>query len=384
MEADGTTTLKLKKSLEPYGQLIKMLLPRAVSIDIFDASGVQRWSSNDLDSLDLQPLVEQARESSPGNEDGLFAQLDDDTPVYLFLLRDEAGALIGVLTVTCRSEGLTPRPWTFVHSLLRPLLECLQRELVAQENIGELSRSLATRDKDLDLLLAITADTSDADDEDDTDELRWIVQRTIEHLNCPFGALVIPEKSIAICRAGPGANAAQSTEVLTRTHRHLLTWARAQGKTLVVNRIASANAPDAMPYKILSCPVRQGANKVVGFFALFRTEDMDDFDHRLTRIARLLARKAATVLQANYDNATGLLTRSAFDRHAPMRLAHANTQQHCIVYLDIDRMHVINENFGMHTGDAIIARIADLARRAPHARAVCARMSGPRIFGYSS
>src|SRR5262245_58791945 len=59
VEADGTTTLKLKKSLEPYGQLIKMLLPRAVSIDIFDASGAQRWSSNDLDSFDLQPLVEQ-------------------------------------------------------------------------------------------------------------------------------------------------------------------------------------------------------------------------------------------------------------------------------------------------------------------------------------
>ena len=60
------------------------------------------------------------------------------------------------------------------------------------------------RDKDLDLLLSITSDAQaeTEETEDDTDELRWIVQRSIEHLGCPFGALVIPEKGIAICRAG--------------------------------------------------------------------------------------------------------------------------------------------------------------------------------------
>ena len=78
----------------------------------------------------------------------------------------------------------------------------------------------------------VSRDTSsEAEDaEDDTDELKWIVQRSIEHLGCVFGALVVPEKGLAICRAGSGANAAESSDVLTRTHRHLLTWARLQGK----------------------------------------------------------------------------------------------------------------------------------------------------------
>lgn len=369
---------QLRKTLEPYGQLMRMLLPRAICIEIFDVDGAPYWSNNEINSPELPPLVARVCAAPADSEAVLFSQIDDDTAVYLFRLLDESAELTAILAVTCRSDGGTPRPWSLIHGLLRPAIECLQRELTARESIDELSRDLATRDKDLDLLLAISADTSTGV-EDDTDELRWIVQRSIEHLDCLFGALVVPEKGIAICRAGAGTNAAESTEVLTRTHRHLLTWARLQGKTLVVNKVAGANTPEALPHKILSCPVRQGANKVVGFFALFRMENMADFDHRDTRIARLLARKAATVLQNNYDGATGLLTRAAFERHAPATLAQAAGQEHCVVYVDIDQMHVVNENFGMHIGDEIIVRVAELARRVPHARAVSARISGDRF-----
>src|SRR5262245_58248945 len=214
-----------------------MLLPRALSIDIFGPGAEKYWSSSDVLSPDLSSLIAEARHAAAGAEEGLFRLLDDGTPVYLFRLCEESGDLIALLSVTCRAETGESRPWSFVHSLLRPALECLQRELIAQVSIGTLSRSLEVRDKDLDLLLSITSDAQQESEqsEDDTDELRWIVQRSIEHLGCPFGALVIPEKGIAICRAGHGAPASQSAEVLTRTHRHLLTWAQLQGKTLVVN-----------------------------------------------------------------------------------------------------------------------------------------------------
>jgi diguanylate cyclase (GGDEF)-like protein len=381
VENSNQTNTTLTKSLEPYGQLIKMLLPRALSIDIYGPNGEKYWSSSELVTSDLSAFVAEARYAAAGAEEGVFRLLDDGTPVYLFRLCEDSGELIALITVTCRSENGEARPWSFVHSLLRPALECLQRELLAQENIGSLSRSLEVRDKDLDLLVSITSDVQ-ADGEtveDDTDELRFIVQRSIEHLGCLFGALVVPEKGIAICRAGKGAPAAQSSEVLTRTHRHLLTWAQLQGKTLVVNKVVASNSPAALPYKILSCPVRQSSNRVVGFFALFRTEDMADFDHGHTRIARLLARKTAAVLQANYDAVTGLLTRPAFERHANANLARAGGDSHCLVYIDIDQMHLINENFGMHTGDAVIARVAELLKRRPHPGAVSARLAGDRF-----
>jgi diguanylate cyclase (GGDEF)-like protein len=381
VENTNQSSTSLNRSLEPYGQLVKMLLPRALSIDIFGPDAEKYWSSSDVVSPDLSSLIAEARHAAAGAEEGLFRLLDDGTPVYLFRLCEESGELIALLSVTCRAETGESRPWSFVHSLLRPALECLQRDLIAQVSIGTLSRSLEVRDKDLDLLLSITSDAQQESEqsEDDTDELRWIVQRSIEHLGCPFGALVIPEKGIAICRAGHGAPAAQSAEVLTRTHRHLLTWAQLQGKTLVVNKVVASSAPTALPYKILSCPVRQNSSRVVGFFALFRTEQMEDFDHRHTRIARLLARKTAAVLQTNYDSATGLLTRPAFERHANATLNRAGSETHCLVYIDIDQMHLINENFGMHIGDAVIARVAELVRRTHRPRVVGARLAGDRF-----
>jgi len=381
MSTEKTST-SLSQSLEPYGQLIKMLMPRALSVDFFGADGEPHWSSSTMTSTNLPALVADARHGAGGTEDGLFGKLDDGTPVYLFRLCDESGALLTVVSVTTRAEAHDARPWSFVHSLLRPALEILQRELAARTSIGQLSQSLEVRDKDLDLLVAITSDAqAGVEDvvEDDTDELRWIVQRSIEHLGCLFGALVIPEKGIAICRAAPGTAASQSTEVLTRTHRHLLTWAQQQGKTLVVNKVTGSSNPTALPYKILSCPVRQNSSRVVGFFALFRTEDMADFDHRHTRITRLLARKIAAVLQANYDSATGLLTRAAFERHAEAALKRATSDSHCVVYVDIDQLHEINENYGMHVGDAVIVRVGELARRTAHPRAVSARISGDRF-----
>ncbi len=380
-----TATAGLPRSLEPYGQLIRMLMPRAENIDLFDAVGVRFWSSSDIESPDLHPLVEAACETPPGPEEGLLKRLDDGTPVYLFWLQDDSGERLALLVVTARTERTEIRAWSFIHSLLRPAIECLQRELASQETIGALGRSLASHDRDLDLLVAITSDghaTGNPDEEslgDDTDELRWIVQRTVDHLDAPFGALVIPEKGIAICRVSKGTSSAQGAEALTRTHRHLMTWAQLQGRTLVVNKVIASDNPTSTPYKILSCPVRQSSQRVVGFFALFRTENMPDFDHRHTRIARLLARKVAAVLQANYDNATGLLTRAAFERHAIAALTEAGSTEHSVVYVDIDQMHVINENFGMHIGDSVISRVAELMRRVSHSRSISARMSGDRF-----
>jgi diguanylate cyclase (GGDEF)-like protein len=374
--------VSLSQSLEPYGQLIRMLMPRALSVDFFGPDGEPNWSSSTMTSTNLPALVADARKGEGGTQEGLFGKLDDGTPVYLFRICDDSGALLAVISVTTRADANEARPWSFVHSLLRPALEILQRELAARASIGQLSQNLEVRDKDLDLLVAITSDAQTGDDdmvEGETDELRWIVQRSIEHLGCLFGALVIPEKGIAICRAAPGTAASQSTEVLTRTHRHLLTWAQLQGKTLVVNKVTANSSAAALPYKILSSPVRQSSSRVVGFFALFRTENMADFDHRHTRIARLLARKIAAVMQANYDSATGLLTRAAFERHAEAALKHATTDSHCVVYADIDQLHEINENYGMHVGDAVIARVGELTRRTAHPRVVSARISGDRF-----
>ncbi len=49
------------------------------------------------------------------------------------------------------------------------------------------------------------------------------------------------------------------------------------------------------------------------------------------------------------------MTRQAFERQVISLLAATGPAAHAILYIDIDRLHVINETFGMHVGDDVIA-----------------------------
>ena len=47
-------------TFDPYGQLVKMLLPRAQSIAIYDRMGCPVWLNDGLDSSELNRLLQDA------------------------------------------------------------------------------------------------------------------------------------------------------------------------------------------------------------------------------------------------------------------------------------------------------------------------------------
>ena len=98
------------------------------------------------------------------------------------------------------------------------------------------------------------------------------------------------------------------------------------------------------------------------------------------RIVELLARRVAFILLNAYDPTTGLLTRPAFEKRAHAVLTPAALRgSNCVVYVDIDRLHVLNENLGMHVGDEVIVRVAEVIRRNLSPRMLAARISGDRF-----
>ena len=186
-----------------------------------------------------------------------------------------------------------------------------------------------------------------------------------------------PERNVAICKAPPGAR--PEVELLTKIHRHLLNWAQLQRRNLVINKI-KVRPVELPPYKILCVPVRHASGRVTGFLALFRAEDAPDFDPRTERLVELLSRKTTTTLANNYDALTALLTRPAFETQVRGQLtARRQPAPDCVLYLDIDRVHVVNDNFGMHVGDEMIGKVAEVLRKKPRPGALAARIAGDRF-----
>jgi diguanylate cyclase (GGDEF)-like protein len=375
---EGTPATVGATSLDPYGQLVKMLVPRAMSIAIYDRMGLPVWLSDGLDAPELHRLLQEALAKEAGEDrlgDGFSEPVDRDHCGYLFLVRDANEHLLGGLGMVCREPAQT---FEFMLGLLRPVLECLQREFVSQYSIGNLQRTLTVRDQDLELLLG--AEDDDAREGESVDDFAQLVQGCVDHLACGVGALLIPEKNIAVCRTGEGTPARVGAQMLTRTHRQLLAWTQLHRRSLTYNSPVESGPLGSVPYKVLSCPVMHGAQRVLGVLVLFKPPSAPDFDIRQARIVELLARRVAYVLMNAYDPATGLLTRPAFEKRAQLLLGQAQpNSSHCIVYVDLDRLHVLNENLGMHVGDEIIVRVAELIRRNLSPRMLAARISGDRF-----
>lgn len=387
-------------SLDPYGQLLKMLLPRALNIAIYDRAGALLWTADGCESDALHQLVEdeianaliaqsdqiqhaaqgdqtqQAAQSDHGPHSGVLHTLDGEN-AYVFPLRAHA-RLHGVAVITIGERaGQAMRSVDSTFALLRPALEVLTRELANQYNLDVLQKDLRARDGDLALLMGEGGATQQLQN---TDDFNVLLQNCIQHLRCPLGALLIPDKNIALFRTGEGVPPGTGADVLNRTHRHLLALTQVQRHSVVLNKPIAAGPMANLPYKILACPVYYGGHHVAGVLTIFKPNSQHDFSLREIRIVELLARRVTHVLQNAYDHSTGLLTRPALEKRTAAILANAKKDlAHCVVYVDIDRLHVINETFGMHVGDEVIHRIGEAIRSNIKPSMAASRISGDRF-----
>ena len=367
-------------SFEPYGRLLRMLMPSLKGVLVHDALGNVAWASEDWDLGDEPDVVKEAIAGAitdPHEFPGVVRH-DADSAVYSFALRGEHVDSLGVVSLLVRLSGARrteARPLSYIRQLVQPALECLRRELALRSKLGSRERDLDVRERDLSLMLEMSS-TQSATGE--ADEFDLILKTAMEHMDCALVALWVPDKNIGLSMTRSGNP--MSPESLLRAQQHLMAWMQLQQRTIVVNHISKVASDVAAPYKILACPVRHPSERVMGVMALFNPASAHDFDSHQTRVAELLAKKVTVIIQAQYDAGTGLMTRHAFERQAKSLLSAATeSAAHSILYLDIDRLHVINETFGMHVGDDVIVSVAECMAKELPPKALSARISGDRL-----
>jgi diguanylate cyclase (GGDEF)-like protein len=374
---DVQRLMSFENSMEPYAQLVRSLLPRAASVSLFDSTGKLLWTSAQITNPDLFALVLQGVAQVEADRDGVgqHCALPDEGPAYLFWLRDPRGGVAAVVAVVCtkRPGDADPLPFSYVHDHLKPALELLRRDLLARADIDQLNESLNARDKDLELLLSVTGSHPTATGSDD---LLSLLANASSHLKCVLAGIVVPDKGLVLTHPDNG-----DVSILTRTQRQLLAITQTRRDPLVINKIATQAGQVAIPYRILACPLRQGSGRTSGVLALFRKLEAPEFVGRDVHLADLVAHKIAASIETSYDAMSGLLTRAALEQRVRLMFndAGARTQRWSLLYVDIDELHVINENFGMHVGDQAIAQIGDLLRKHLPPNTVAARISGDRF-----
>jgi diguanylate cyclase len=91
--------------------------------------------------------------------------------------------------------------------------------------------------------------------------------------------------------------------------------------------------------------------------------------------ARIVAEEQVRYL-AEHDDLTGLLNRRTLIAQLDERLAAGRPRPVSILFLDVDRLKVINDHLGQNSGDRFIKAFAELLRRSVDFPAVIARFGG--------
>ncbi len=372
----GMTMLAKDCDFSPYAQLVAALLPRAGGVTVFEPDGQLRWTSEEaIGPAALKLVMTSAVNAEKSTEAGESLQNSQNEPVYLFWLRDEANALIGIFSVSWRSSERDPRSFSYVHAMLRPVLECLRRELVLRDRCSDAARTtVAEGDGDADLQVLLT---SEADQQDGaSDGVRNLLQSVTRHMQCEYAALMMPDRNLVAVTKAEGREV--DTSGLAKIHRHLLSLAQMRNETALLN------APDSLPgvkltQRVLSSPIRNRAGRPAGVLVLFRSRESSEFRRRDAMLADLLARRAASIIDSSYDALSGLLTHKVFEQRAQtllaQRAAERSLRWSCL-HINTDHMHAINDNHGMHVGDQLLARLGELIRARLVPGALAARIVG--------
>jgi diguanylate cyclase (GGDEF)-like protein len=345
-------------SYAPFAQLIKMLLPSARSVALYDARPELVWCSDGYERPDLRALLLQPRAGDAAAR-GSVETTSDGIPVFVSALRGAGDRPLGSLVVELGGGNSRSTP-SMVVSMLRPVLDCLESQLDLEH-----STRAADRSAGLDLLLRAEGH----DDHQETSALQELLNHCAKELRCMTGALLVPDKNLELSWTADATSA--EAKLLDRTQKHLLAWVRLNNRPMVVNRPGTGAA-----YKILSCPLHDPNGGVLGLVALFRSAEAEDFEPRDVRILEFVGRKALAILDSEYDALTGLPNRLIFERRAQRALDRGVAS---VLYADIDELEAINGAFGLSAGDEVIQRVGALIQRAVGADALVSRLAGDRF-----
>ena len=362
-----------------YGQLLRTLLPAAEFLVVLRDSPepLCACATHCRDDLNAAAVVALAAPTdAPYSITGERLRVTaGGYSINSFRLHDRTGSVCAAVVLS-HASFFGERPLLELDQVIRPVLECLSRDLALSATLGLAPTAMPASRSDIPLLLNV------ADQERGVAcqrfELTQFVESALHQLRCAVATLIVPEKSIAILHRRETTDPRSVSGLVTRSHRHLLNWAVEQGRPLVVNSARGArHLPDC---RVLSVRVRNASGRPIGFLAFFKEAGTQPYADGDVRLAEALADRTESILQCNYDNLTGLSSRSAFERDAEAMIGRLATGEPCTaIYFDIDGMGIINEQCSMIVGDAVIRDVADTIKRTLPRQALTARLSGDRF-----
>lgn len=365
-----------------YVQLTRALLDNLLGMCLFDARLDCLGRSDGMDEKPVANWVSGFKWTAKAEQPRRPASAAQPPNQRLAALPLEQtdGNLLGVLCLQLKTvPGEEPGSG---HALalaqrLKPVLDCLHRELAARRPERAKIQALTERTAELEWLFKVTSNLKGASDERQVVE--GLLKAATDRVGSALGALLVPDRRLSMEYEGNPQHAKVLREAWAQARPHLLSWSQRQRRPLMING-AGRQGQSITPCKILAVPIVRETGRVAGLLAFFNTPESPDYENRHTFLARHLGRQMASVVEAQFDLMTGLYTRDGLEQMYKRIADTSESGEGSVIYIDVDHMHVVNELHGFELGNELIVRVADIIGTPllPD-NALAARVSGDRF-----
>lgn len=338
-------------SLNLFARQIVETLGNVIAVAIHDSAGQLIWAGPDEDARDYWSVSPFLHEPVPGL--GFCERLSNKNFVYVFYLGGaESDRSMG--TVSIQIDASHPMSLEFAHAEIEPIIGCIERQLEINSELSSIRRISKEGQRGLELLVKLDELT---DEEDASEQIHRMLELSAAHFDVEMAAVLLPDMGI---RDTWPANLLQedaTSKAVMTTLGPLVTTAKMHRKVLlsdanitirVVAGLAGGNP------KVLCCPIMNSKDVVVGIFALIGATR---FSREHVRLARAICVKIYSQVKNASGNRTKHHTRHTLLNYVDNTLKRDPEQSHALLHVDIDKLHVINDNYGHVAGDVVIEHV---------------------------
>lgn len=357
-----------------YDSLIRGLIAGVQVVGFFRPDGKCDWISAKKAGMNLMLLAKEVLRTGRGVRN-IEAE---ESMSFALPLRGKNG-IVGIVGLTVSTSDSDNWDMTLerIETALQPVVTVLSHELAARVAAPK-TKVLTERTEELEWLFSVTAELRSGSS--DSAAVEQLLRAAVERMKASYGGLAVTEKRLNVTYASPKHADPTAPIAYAQAHPHLMSFVQRQKKSMVINKPASGRA-NLHSHKIMAVPILTQSGKVAGLLAFFKPSDDADFARREQYLGRHIARQVGALLDSQYDLATGLYTRVAFEQQVNQFLNGRPDRMHSLVYIDIDELHTVNDAFGYEAGDELIVRVADSLRPpALPGDAIAARTAGDRFL----
>ena len=361
-------------SLNLFARQICEAVEGAQDVSIFDEEGRRVWSAPLAEDVPRARIPESLIRRALKTEEGMHTGLEGCRDLYTFVLREKSqGDCMGALCVLVRNTSSVP--FEKLSNALRPILVCVERQLAINAELSAVRRMSSESQDDLGLILKLD-EIVIAPSLRET--LEPVIRLCVDHLQCQLGTVVLPQHGVQEIYA-PGCRGLDEASrcSLMVSIGKLLGVAKIHRRVLLSN---DRTGPMARLFNadrnILCSPIVDSRDEVIGILVLLSDER---FSRRHIRIARAVCTKIGVLSHSMGHPASKQLSRHGLIHHIDGVIRRDPHTQHALLYIDLDKLHVVNDSFGYEAGDNAIRKVAGLLDDIVGAGEAVAHLAGDRF-----